>query len=207
MTDGLTLVPQSDAITFTLPEPPYVLHLGCGEHRVLRVDTPPGCSVIRFDSDPDCEPDIVGDIRTDLTQFPDGCARLIHVSHLLEHIHRVEAGPFLRECKRLLAPDGVLQMWMPDGQRIGEELADGRVEDTAYRDVQGNSIRPLDMIYGLQEEVVRGVVGMQHRCLYTARSLRRALEDAGFPDFVCVREGWELKAKAWATPRVKEWGN
>lgn len=52
--------------------------------------------------------------------LPDGSARYIYASHLLEHLYYpVEASRFIAECRRLLDARGVLRLIVPD---IGESL-------------------------------------------------------------------------------------
>lgn len=84
------------------------LHLGAGGIRLpgwINVDTPPA------------------ELSLNLARgipLPDGSARYIYASHLLEHLYYpVEASRFLAECRRLLAADGVLRLVVPD---IGETL-------------------------------------------------------------------------------------
>ena len=42
--------------------------------------------------------------------FPDGSFDIVYHSHLLEHLPPEEAPAFLRECARVLAPNGVLRI-------------------------------------------------------------------------------------------------
>lgn len=52
--------------------------------------------------------------------LPDGCARYIYASHLLEHLYYpVEASRFVSECRRLLGHGGAIRLVVPD---IGESL-------------------------------------------------------------------------------------
>ncbi|MCJ7730451.1 MAG: methyltransferase domain-containing protein [Sedimentisphaerales bacterium] len=50
--------------------------------------------------------------------FPDASFNVVYHSHLLEHFSRSEAEPFLRECCRLLRPNGILRVAVPDLEQI-----------------------------------------------------------------------------------------
>lgn len=60
-------------------------------------------------------------ISYDLTQgvpFPDNSFTAVYHSHLLEHLPKSAAEPFLRECYRVLQPGGILRVVVPDLEQI-----------------------------------------------------------------------------------------
>lgn len=57
--------------------------------------------------------------------FPDNSFSAIYSSHLLEHLYLVEAKNLLKECYRMLEPNGVLRMVVPDLGAIIQEYIDG----------------------------------------------------------------------------------
>ncbi len=62
-----------------------------------------------------------GIIAYDLTQgipFPDNSFTVVYHSHLLEHLPKSSAEPFLRECYRVLQPGGILRVVVPDLEQI-----------------------------------------------------------------------------------------
>jgi predicted SAM-dependent methyltransferase len=62
-----------------------------------------------------------GVIAYDLTQgipFPNASFNVVYHSHLLEHFPKTEAGAFLRECCRVLRPQGILRVVVPDLEQI-----------------------------------------------------------------------------------------
>lgn len=62
-----------------------------------------------------------GVIARDLTQgisFPDDSFDAVYHSHLLEHFPKATAGSFLRECCRVLRPQGILRVVVPDLEQI-----------------------------------------------------------------------------------------
>jgi predicted SAM-dependent methyltransferase len=62
------------------------------------------------------QPDVACDLRA--LPFPDECADEIHAIHVLEHFHRWEVGPVLLEWRRVLKPDGLLVLEMPNLNNI-----------------------------------------------------------------------------------------
>ena len=85
------------------------LNLGCGHH------FHPAWTNINFTS--------TGDrvIAHNLTQgipFPDASFDIVYHSHLLEHFPKHEAESFLKECCRVLRPQGVLRVVVPDLEQI-----------------------------------------------------------------------------------------
>jgi predicted SAM-dependent methyltransferase len=87
------------------PASPRYLNLGCGGQvhpDWINMDLVPGAP---------------GVIACDLSRgipLPDGHCRVVYHSHVLEHLRRPDAMPFLRECHRVLAPGGVLRVVVPD---------------------------------------------------------------------------------------------
>ncbi|WP_234300753.1 class I SAM-dependent methyltransferase [Sphaerospermopsis aphanizomenoides] len=50
--------------------------------------------------------------------FPDESFDVVYHSHLLEHFHKSEAEPFIKECYRVLRPQGILRVVVPDLEQI-----------------------------------------------------------------------------------------
>ncbi len=67
---------------------------------------------------------LVHDVRKPLP-FADGSIAVIYSSHLLEHLYLDEAKSLLAECQRVLAPEGVLRIVVPDLRAIVEEYLGG----------------------------------------------------------------------------------
>jgi predicted SAM-dependent methyltransferase len=59
--------------------------------------------------------------------FGDASFDAVYHSHLLEHLPRDRAAPFLRECWRVLRPGGVLRVVVPDLERIARLYLDSLV--------------------------------------------------------------------------------
>lgn len=70
--------------------------------------------------------------RHDITKglpFEDGEVEAIYSSHALEHVYLDEAQAILRECRRVIRPDGILRLALPDAEELARRLlesGDGR---------------------------------------------------------------------------------
>jgi SAM-dependent methyltransferase len=126
------------------------------------------------------------DVRRPLP-YPDEYADLIFMSHLLEHLPREEALAFLRECHRILKPDGVIRIATPDT----EMLSNMYVETSSWHELPpddevsifkfgavnvkvAEAQTPLD---ALMELIIAG-----HSDLYDKKNLELVLKMAGFGD-------------------------
>jgi len=85
------------------------LHLGCGARfhpEWLNIDLHP------------LDPRVVKHDVTAGLPFPDCDFDAVYHAHLLEHLPRDRAAPFLGECFRVLKPGGVLRIVVPDLEQI-----------------------------------------------------------------------------------------
>lgn len=109
----------------------------------------------------------------DLGIFAQESVSVIYASHCLEHLNRDNALRVLRECYRVLAPGGLLVLSVPSFDRLCEAyLKSGDIE--------------------LVERAVLGGQDSQynyHFQLFTDKSLRGLLREAGFP----IAEEWETQ--------------
>lgn len=108
-------------------------------------------------------------VHADLTRalpFVDASVDFVFSSHLLEHLTRAQAVHVLTEARRVLRPDGVVRIAVPD-----LDTAIGLYE-------QGEARRMLEHYFYLGE---RGRLG-RHRYLYNFALLEEALEEAGFTE-------------------------
>jgi hypothetical protein len=71
-------------------------------------------------------------------------------------------------------------------RQVAQLIVENRLEDRAYNSSSG-PITPLDMIFGHLASLARGNSFMTHHIGFTARTLQRALVEAGFTE-VTLRE-------------------
>src|SRR3954469_12089756 len=83
---------------------PIRLHLGSGGHPIegwVNID------VLGM------EPDLYWDLRSGIP-FPDGSAAAVFLEHVAEHFPLADVLDMLEECRRVLAPGGVIRLGVPD---------------------------------------------------------------------------------------------
>lgn len=147
-----------------------VLHVGCGKEPLPPLFGPNPIET-RLDADAECKPDIVA-LMTDLGDI--GPFDAVYSCHSLEHVAMWEVFEVLTEFKRVLAPGGFVLIIVPDLEGV---LPNG---DIVYHCGDGTPTTGLDMYYGHARNT-RINPFYQHKCGFTAETLRGALENAGFP--------------------------
>ncbi|HEY0159252.1 MAG TPA: methyltransferase domain-containing protein [Thermoanaerobaculia bacterium] len=151
------------------------LHLGCGPVRL------PGW--VNVDNQPYDGVDRVLDVRQGL---PFENAAFIFAEHFLEHFELEEALALLRECRRVLADDGVLRLTTPNLDWVWATSYATRwtptSPTTAVMDVNAWQHGPdaaNDCV-----ALNRAFRAWGHRFLYNQAMLEEALRRAGFAELV-----------------------
>jgi predicted SAM-dependent methyltransferase len=142
------------------------IHLACGDRYLtgwINIDGPTSSPV---------------DLRLDLRRkvpLPAHQAEMVFCEHFIEHLGYLETVmSFLTECRRLLKPDGVLRLSVPDGGKYLEAYArDDR--DFFSRERPACETRMLAV-----NEVFRQ--GGQHQFAYDLETLASLLRRAGYED-------------------------
>lgn len=152
-----------------------VLHAGCGY-----TPLPEWMSTyreVRLDIDPEVKPEILASI-TDLGNI--GPYNAVFCQHCLEHLYPQDVPRALKEFYRVLAPDGVLALFVPD-------LEDAKPTDDVLFESPAGPIAGLDLFYGHRKALAAGMIYMAHHTGFTQHSLRAAIEQAGFGGGVITR--------------------
>jgi predicted SAM-dependent methyltransferase len=131
---------------------------------------------------------------------------IIYSSHMLEHIRRDQAAFILRECHRVIKPDGIVRLVVPDLEVLVRAyldrdrailhsklptVGDAFIEGLGFTEATDN---PAPFI----TRVMRRAMGMDggHRWLYDAESLLHLLREAGFQSARRVPFGEGASAEA-----------
>ena len=151
------------------------IHLGCGKRVIagwVNVDCFRGPGI-----------DFTGDLRRPLP-FADGSARLIYSEHVLEHLQMEDALQLLQECKRVLAPDGILRIGIPDAEIYLRAYISG--DQPFFDELKhlGGAINPLRTPMEVINHMFR--MGACHLFAWDWPTLQLALTEAGF---VSTRKG------------------
>lgn len=87
-----------------------LLHIGCGD-----INSP---GFINLDARPLPHVHIVSKNIFRLDMIPDSSLDMVYMSHVLEHVPRNQAIEVIREMARVLKPDGVLRISVPDFDHV-----------------------------------------------------------------------------------------
>jgi predicted SAM-dependent methyltransferase len=156
----------------TLPPKDLCINIGCGPNFLagwINVDIARSQGV-----------DIVWDLRQGLPFASESCLAIFG-EHVIEHMTKTDAKPLLRECYRVLQPEGILRLSTPDAGRFlrsyagdGEFLRDARFPERADT---------------LMDRV------NQHLWAYDADSLLQLLRTAGFSSALEQQFGVSVHAR------------
>jgi predicted SAM-dependent methyltransferase len=141
---------------------PLRLHLGAGTHR------PRGWVNVDILG---MSPDLYWDLGRRLP-FPGGSAEAVFLEHVLEHFGLAAGLDLLDECRRVLAPGGIVRVGVPDFGRYLESYAgDGELVERLRPG------RPTRLI-----AVGEVALGHGHRSVWDAETLELVLTEAGFSE-------------------------
>jgi SAM-dependent methyltransferase len=154
----------------------------------------PDWTQVRLDIEPAVQPDILAS-ATDMRNVADHSFDAVWAANIVEHLHAHEVPSALREFARVIKPDGLVQVIVPDLQYVARLIVDGKLEDTAYMSNAG-PITPLDMLYGLRSAIAEGLSYMAHKTGFINTTLERAMRGAGFSHVAVCHVNWDLLALA-----------
>jgi predicted SAM-dependent methyltransferase len=157
------------------------LHIGCGQQSI------PGW--INIDNQGLPGVDQVLDVRRGLP-FQDVSS--IYAEHFLEHLSLDDGLGFLRECSRVLSPDGVLRLSTPNLDWVILTHYHGR--DLPEADARLDCVR-----------INRAFHGWGHQFLYNGHMLTGALRSAGFAHIVPCRYGESSLSELANLERHETW--
>lgn len=112
-------------------------------------------------------------------KFPwaDGSADAVYSSHTLEHLSREDGRRFLRECFRVLKPQGLLRIVVPDLSVIISQYNDGKLNADDLLD----RLEVLsDGSGGFLKRLLSPYISYPHRCMYDAKRLVAVMREVGF---------------------------
>jgi predicted SAM-dependent methyltransferase len=140
---------QAPGLEAPIPHPQWsALNLGCGQRfhpAWTNLDLQPAHPSVR---------------RWDVTQplpFADGSFDAVYHSHLLEHLPRAQALPFLTECRRVLKPGGVLRLAVPNLEAIARLYL--HVLEEAWHDDEEALAQHRWLVLELYDQVTREAPG------------------------------------------------
>ena len=122
------------------------------------------------------------DLRRSLPWHDDD-ARAIYCSHTLEHLS-VDAGRrLLAECYRVVAPDGVVRIVVPDLRRCVDRYLVGDLKAVDFVDSLGVSFETKGDSW--PKRLLTPYISFPHRCMYDEETLTATMREVGFSTRVC----------------------
>lgn len=164
----------------------------------------------RLDIDPNLQPDIVAS-ATEMRMVPDRSFDALWAANIVEHLFAHEVPLALREFARVIKPDGLVQVYVPNLKLAAELIVAGKLEDVACMSDAG-PIAPIDIVFGFRRAIAEGRVHMAHKTGFIGPTLERALRSAGFADAIVYFVDWDLLGLAshvdlqtvWMPPFLRE---
>ena len=110
---------------------------------------------------------------------PDGGARVVYSSHMIEHLDPAAARRFLDEVRRVLRPGGIARIVAPDLMRLARAYVDRGDADR----FGAATLLAADPPVGLRGRLRLATLGPRgHAWMYDSVSLVALLRDRGFTD-------------------------
>lgn len=175
-----------------------VLNAGSGattSRRLHQTFQQVGWSEVRLDIDSSVSPDLLGSVTDMRALVPSASFDAAWASHSLEHLHAHEVFDALAEFRRILRPDGFALITSPDLETVASLLLRHGLDHVVYTSTMG-PITPHDMLFGHADSIKRGMTYMAHNSGFTCETLGALLLQAGFPEVLAKREGFDLWALA-----------
>lgn len=131
-------------------------------------------------ANPAFKPDIVSAL-TKLDKIASGSVDAAWSPHTLKHLYSHEVPVVLKECYRVLKPDGFFGMFTPDLDVVCDAISRKGIEKTVYSTKAG-PVTGLDVLYGYGEHLKKGSLDALPKTGFTGGYLGQILRDNGFRD-------------------------
>lgn len=154
-----------------------LLHVGCGGNALP--SWMGDVEETRLDIDPGASPHIVGNMSDMRAVVPDDSYDSVFCCHGLEHLNLADARAALAEFRRVLKPQGVALIIVPDLEDVSP------THDPLYLSPAG-PISGHDMYFGYGP-MARENPHMQHRCGFVQSTMAAALDAAGYAKTMAKR--------------------
>jgi len=119
-----------------------------------------------------------GDIRR--LPYGEGTVDVIYSSHTLEHLYLDDARKCIAEMRRVLHPDGILRLALPDSENLARTLVDANGSAEASLEFNRRLLAHPEQKPGLLTRLRGAAGGHVHRWQPTNALVQSMLRDAGF---------------------------
>ena len=116
----------------------------------------------------------------------DNSVNVIYSSHMLEHLDREETDVFLSESKRVLVPDGIIRIVVPDFEKLIENYQKNKNPQKFIDDSCLSGEKPKALLKKIQY-LIQG--HGWHFCMYNQTSIIALFERHGFQNIKVIPSG------------------
>jgi len=178
---------------------PCVLNVGGASKTIPLPGHYAGWAHVLLDIEPGKDVDLVADARN-LGELHPFAFDAVYCSHNVEHYYPHEVPQILAGFRHVLKADGFAEIRVPDLDSVLRAMIDRGldVEDALYQSRAG-PVSVRDVLYGLGSAIAEGKVYFAHKTGFTQRSLRKALDAAGFAEIheLAPLGGYEIRVAAF----------
>ena len=116
----------------------------------------------------------------------DNSVHVLYSSHMLEHLDREETDVFLSESKRVLVPDGIIRIVVPDFEKLIENYQKNKNPQKFIDDSCLSGEKPKALLKKIQY-LIQG--HGWHFCMYNKTSIIALFERHGFQNIKVIPSG------------------
>lgn len=147
------------------------------------------------DIDENVKPDICCD-ALELNRYVKTTYDAIYCSHTIEHFYKHDIKKLLANFHNALNEHGFVEIHTPNFSNMMAEMLNRNldIDDVWYRTAAGMPITFHDTVHGWSVALQQGNMYYSHKCSFTAISLSKALEEAGFKNIQVSEQGANLMA-------------
>lgn len=118
--------------------------------------------------------------------LPDNSVDVVYHSHVLEHFPKDSAGPFIRECYRVLKPGGIIRIAVPELEQLARNYI-SNLENVLNNENEINAANYQWSVIELLDQMVRNYSGGEMGKYWTQKKIINE-------DYVTKRVGYEFAA-------------
>lgn len=132
----------------------------------------------------------------DLNQLPDSTFDAVWIPNSITRLHLHEIVPVFKQVLRILKDGGQVLFHVPNLKKLGEVIADGKLEGELFKASDGTPVSVHDLLFGHGALIEKGARTVASNSGFTCVTLTNKLINAGFGKIVIQPEDWQIWAKA-----------
>lgn len=137
----------------------------------------------------------------DLTKLPTNTFDAVY-ARSLQHLHPFDLPKAVAEYRRVLTPDGLLAVVVPNLVSAAKLIAQEKELETAFAAPGGRNVTPLDLIFGYRQQTHNNDLQL-YRSGFTPKLLK-ALLTPSFKSVAIVPRRWQICCTAFSREMTAE---